>query len=175
MAPCLCGCVRRRRRCLPRAPTCVCIPHAFRGVPDVLLLYPHKQTELGVLQRAMEGLQQRLEEAERDKRQASELHSSSTSKVRRFFLSFCSQTFDNRIHQLSASFPHTRRVARYDHDFSLAQGLSYPSSLVSCARIAIPTLARHLHRNPPPPPCHPSQHEYFPIGCASPTRSLLQR
>lgn len=62
----------------------VCIPHAFRGVPDVLLLYPHKQTELGVLQRAMEGLQQRLEEAERDKRQASELHSSSTSKVRRF-------------------------------------------------------------------------------------------
>lgn len=39
------------------------------------------QAELGALQRAMEGLQQRLEEADRDKRQASELHSSNTSKV----------------------------------------------------------------------------------------------
>lgn len=45
-----------------------------------------EQTELGVLQRAMEGLQQRLEEAERDKGQASELHSSNTSKVCRCLL-----------------------------------------------------------------------------------------
>eukprot|EP00752_Nemacystus_decipiens_P006959 g6244.t1 len=39
------------------------------------------QTELGVLQRATEGLQQRLDQAERDKRQAAELHSSNTSKI----------------------------------------------------------------------------------------------
>lgn len=45
-----------------------------------------EQTEVGVLQRALEGLQQRLEEAERDKRQASELHSSSSSKVCRSVL-----------------------------------------------------------------------------------------
>ncbi|CAM9816556.1 unnamed protein product [Pylaiella littoralis] len=40
------------------------------------------QTDLGVLQRATEGLQQRLEEAEKDKRQASELHTSNTTKIK---------------------------------------------------------------------------------------------
>lgn len=41
----------------------------------------YTQTDLGVLQRATEGLQQRLEEAEKDKRQANELHTSNTTKV----------------------------------------------------------------------------------------------
>lgn len=54
-----------------------CFSLCFCCSPGVIA----KQTELGVLQRATEGLQQRLEEAERDKRQASELHSSNTSKV----------------------------------------------------------------------------------------------
>ncbi|CAM9542158.1 unnamed protein product, partial [Scytosiphon promiscuus] len=39
------------------------------------------ETEIGVVRRAMEGLQNRLEEAEKDKRQASELHSSNTTKM----------------------------------------------------------------------------------------------
>eukprot|EP00904_Undaria_pinnatifida_P004340 jgi/Undpi1/13907/HiC_scaffold_9.g03558.m1 len=39
------------------------------------------QTEAGVLQRMVEGLQQRAEEAERDRRQVSELHLANTNKI----------------------------------------------------------------------------------------------
>lgn len=65
--------------------------YTFRVVYTVVLIFDMDitQTDLGVLQRATEGLQQRLEEAEKDKRQASELHSSNTSKVCIYmFLSF---------------------------------------------------------------------------------------
>lgn len=41
------------------------------------------QTEVNVVQRVVEGLQQRVDEAERDKRQSNELHLANTSKVRR--------------------------------------------------------------------------------------------
>lgn len=63
----------------------------------------------------MEGLQQRLEEAERDKRQTSELHSSNTSKVCRFFL--CHPLSSEKVGQqllciLSVSRSSRKKVAR---------------------------------------------------------------
>lgn len=48
----------------------------------IFVFAQHAQAEVGVLQRTVEGLQQRLEEADKDRRQTNDLNAANATKVK---------------------------------------------------------------------------------------------